>query len=358
MAIDPTAKKLACALMLTLSLATGAAHAAPGEGARLRLGVVGDSDSHSYHDRLRFSGDDGARGGVHHATTWQWTEALQRLRGGWVDQGEWGRHGAPGAVARAAGWVGLQARAPEKEDFRYNFAVSGARCESLMGGERQVPQLVDLMDEEPEAWRGGVVVIRIGVNSFGQSDSLERLAANPDDPELSATITRCISAMREAVRHLHQSHPQTRLVLVGIFDNSNIGEAALAPRAPVALRNIATALDRYDDALKAMAARDARIAFFDDRAWFASLWGTRSPDGRPRYRDVEIGGRLRISNTQGDAPSHAVLADGHAGSAWNALWAKALVDLINREFGASIPPVDEPGLLALLRPGRRGARPE
>ena len=57
--------------------------------------------------------------------------------------------------------MGLQARAPEKEDFRYNFAVSGARCESLMGGERQVPQLVDLMDEEPEAWRGGVVVIPV-----------------------------------------------------------------------------------------------------------------------------------------------------------------------------------------------------
>ncbi|MGY1409745.1 hypothetical protein ACW5EG_09240 [Luteimonas sp. A611] len=356
MAIDPTAKKLACALMLTLSLATGAAHAALEEGARIRLAVVGDSDSHSYHDRLRFSGNDGARGGAHHATTWQWTEALQRLRSGWIDQGEWAHHGSPGAIARAAGWVGLSARAPEKEDFRYNFAVSGARCESLMGGERQVPQLVGLMDEEPDAWRSGVVVIRIGVNSFGQSDSLERLATNPDDPELSGTITRCISAMREAVHHVHHSHPHTRVVLVGIFDNSNIGDAALAPRAPAALRNIATALDRYDDALRAMAVRDSRIAFFDDRAWFAALWGSRGPDGRPRYRDVNIGGRMRVSNTQGDAPSHAVLADGHAGSAWNALWARALVDLIDRHFGAHIPAVDEAELLALLQPGRHRDR--
>ena len=355
MAIDPSAKKLACGLMLTLSLAMSAAGAAPEQDTRIRLAVIGDSDSHAYHDRVRFSGNDGARGGIHHATTWQWTEALQRLRGGWVDQGEWGHHGGPGAVARAAGWVGLSVRAPEKEDFRYNFAVSGARCESLMGGERQVPQLISLMDEEPASWRGGVVVIRIGVNSFGQSDSLERLAANPDDPALSAAITRCISAMREAVRHLHQSHPQTRLVLVGIFDNSNIGDAALAPRAPAALRNIATALDRYDDALRAMAMRDARIAFFDDRAWFASLWGSRGADGRPRYRDVDIG-RLRISNTQGDAPSHAVLADGHAGSAWNALWAGALVGLIDSHFGARIPAVEESELVALLQPGRNRDR--
>jgi len=358
MAIDPTAKKLACGLALTLSLATVAAHAAPEAGARIRLAVIGDSDSHAYHDRLRFSGEDGARGGVHHATTWQWTEALQRLRGGWVDQGAWGHHGSSGVLARAADWVGLPARAPEKVDFLYNFAVSGARCESLMGGERQVPQLVDLMDQEPEAWRDGVVVIRIGVNSFGQSDSLERLAANPDDPELSGTITRCISAMREAVHHLRQGHPHTGVVLVGIFDNSNIGDAARVRRAPDELRNITTALDRYDNALRAMAARDTRIAFFDDRAWFASLWGARSPDGRPRYRDVDIGGRLRVANTQGDAPSHAVLADGHAGSAWNALWAKALVDLLDRHFGARIPAVDEAELLALLQPGRQRDRRE
>jgi hypothetical protein len=92
---------------------------------------------------------------------------------------------------------------------------------------------------------------------------LDRLGAapNPDDPELSATITRCISAMREAVHHLQQRHPQTRLVLVGIFDNSNIGDAARAPRAPVALRNITTALDRYDNALRAMATRAASICF-------------------------------------------------------------------------------------------------
>jgi len=356
MAIDPTTKKLACGLMLALTLVMAAARAAPEEGARIRLAVVGDSDSHSYHDRLRFNGEDGARGGVHHATTWQWTEALHRLRGGWIDQGEWAHHGSSGVVAQAAEWVGLPMRAPEKEDFRYNFAVSGARCESLMGGERQVPQLVRLMDEEPEAWRGGVVVIRIGVNSFGQQDSLERLAADPDDPALSAAITRCISAMREAVQHLHKNHPQTRVVLVGIFDNSNIGDSALAPRAPAALRNIATALDRYDDALRAMAVRDTRIAFFDDRAWFASLWGSRGADGRPRYRDVEIGGRLRISNTQGDAPSNAVLADGHAGSAWNALWAGALVDLIDRHFGARIPAVEQAELLALLQPGRHRDR--
>jgi len=346
------ASLFACAWLVALALPCARATdgGATGGGATpLRLAVVGDSDSHAYHDRLRFSGRDGQRGGSYHATTWQWTEALHRLRGRWIDQGEWGQHGSSGGVARLAGWLDLPARAPEKEDFLYNFAVSGARCESLMGGERQMPQLVRLMDASPARWRGGVVVIRIGVNSFGQRDSLERLALDPRDPEVSPRIDGCIAAVREAVAHLHERHPATRVVLVGIFDNSNIGADAAVARSPRELGNIATALDRYDDALRGLATGDARMAFFDDRAWFASLWGGRTAQGAPSYRDVRIAGRFRVGNSQGDAPSHAVLADGHAGTAWNALWAKALVELLGRRFDAAIPPVEDAELLALVR---------
>ena len=56
-----------------------------------------------------------------------------------------------------------------------------------------------------------------------------------------------------------------------------------------------------------------------------------------------------ITDSQGDAPVNAVLADGHAGTAWNALWASALVDLLNRRFDAGIPPVEESEVLPLLR---------
>ena len=338
--------RLLCALLPMLAMVDAfAADAVPA----LRLGVVGDSDSHAYHDSLHFDGSRGHRGGEYHASTLQWTEALQRLRGRWIDQGAWARHGLPGGVGVLAAWLDLPARAPAKEDFEYNFAVSGARCESLMGGERQLPQLVRLMDEAPAQWRGGVVLVRIGVNSFGQRDSLERLAHDPRDRALSDEIDACIGAVRGAVAYLHRHHPATRVVLVGIFDNSNIGDDAATDRPPRALANIAAALDRYDDALRAMAAADARIAFFDDRAWFAGLWGGRTPAGAPAYRDLPIGGRFRVANSQGDAPVNAVLADGHAGTAWNALWASALVDLLNRRFDAGIPPVEESEVLPLLR---------
>lgn len=339
---------VAALVMLCAGWAVPARAAAP-----LRLAVVGDSDSHAYHDSLRFSGQDGQRGGAYHATTLQWTEVLDRLRGSQVDQGRWGEYGTYGIVAKAEELLGLPTRAPEKEDFEYNFAVSGARCTDLMDAERQVPRLVRLMDQAPAQWRDGVVLIRIGVNSFGQYDSLEKLAADPRDPAVSPEIDRCIADMKRAVALLRQRHPQTRVVLVGIFNNAHVGGSVHKFQSPRMQANIASALDRYDDALKGMAARDPRVVFFDDRAWFAARWGGRSADGSPAYRPVRIAGRFAVANTQGDAPSNAVLGDGHAGVAWNALWAQALVELLNQRFRAGVAPITDADILPLVEAGTR-----
>lgn len=331
-----------------LLAALGSASAAP----PVRLAVVGDSDSHAYHDALHYPGSDGRRGGAFHATTFQWTEWLHHLRRAEVDQGRWGRYGVHPLLARLGDGLGWSTRTPEKEDFAYNFAVSGAGCDDLMEGRRQVPRLARLMDEAPERWRDGIVVIRIGVNSFGQQDSLMRLAADTPDPGVYAQIDRCIVAVRRVVERLRQGRPRLRMVLVGVFDNSQISEGIERRYSPDALRNIGAALDRYDAALREMARKDARLAFFDDRAWFAAHWGRRAADGSPAYRDVLVGG-IRISNTQGDAPCHAVLADGHAGTAWNGLWAQALVELMDRRFNAGITPIRDAELVPLVRAGTR-----
>ncbi len=336
-------KAWAFALLAWASMCADASFAAP-----VPLAVVGDSDSHAYHDRTQFTGEDGTRGGAFHDTTWQWTEWLHRLRGGEVDQGHWGRSGSRRIVAMVEEALGLPARTPEKEDFAYNFAVSGAVCNDLMNIQRQVPHLVQQMDEAPAAWRGGIVVVRIGVNSFGQREHLDRLAASADDPAVAAEIDGCIDDVRAAVSYLHRHHPDTRVVLVGIFDNANIGENVRRWSSAREQANITRALDRYDAALKAMAVRDPRIAFFDDRAWFAALWGGRDATARPAYKAVRIGEDLVVTNTQGDAPCHAILSDGHAGTVWNALWAKALVHVVNRRFGAGITPITSQELASRL----------
>ncbi|MEL1266204.1 SGNH/GDSL hydrolase family protein [Pseudoxanthomonas putridarboris] len=323
----------------------------------LALAVVGDSDSHAYHDRVYFRAGKAQRGGRHHATTLQWTEVLHRLRSSQIDQGEWGRHGSRGYIARAEDWLGIATRTPPKEDFRYNFAVSGASCDDLMEGQRQVPHLLQLMDESPARWRNGVVLIRIGVNSFGQREKLDRLAADPRDPAVLAQVDACIAGVRAGVAAIHARHPQARIVLVGIFDNAHIAHNFDLWRSPRQLANLQPALDRYDDALRAMAAKDARIAFFDDRQWFANRWGTRDREGKPAYRPVSIAGKFRVTNTAGDAPVNAILADGHAGTAWNALWAQSLVVLLNARFGLELTPIGETEILPLVRAGLHPVEP-
>jgi hypothetical protein len=71
------------------------------------------------------------RGGEYHDVTLQWTEVLAATRADYFDMGGVGEHGNRGIVARARSWLGLEAKTPRKNDFRWNYARSGARCASL-----------------------------------------------------------------------------------------------------------------------------------------------------------------------------------------------------------------------------------
>ena len=312
------------------------------------LAVVGDSDSHAYHDTVFFPPGSVKRGGDYRPTTWQWTELLQRLRGRQLDQGEWGIHGTRGAVARANRWLGREGRSPPKQDYRYNFALSGADCSDLLQGySQQARALLSLMDQEPARWRNGVVLIRIGINNLGDARDLEQLAHDPQAPAVQEKIAGCVQAIQASVALLRGHHPSVRIVLVGIFNNANWPNYLDRWHDPVQLANIDKGLDVFDHALAGMARADPSIAFFDDRAWFATRWGSRDKQGRPAYRDLVLGD-LRVRNAAGDGPEYAVLADGHAGSAWNAEWARALVDLMNTRFQLAITPISQAEVIAEL----------
>jgi len=321
------------------------------------LGILGDSDSHSYGDTIAFPPGGSARGGEYRAITLQWPEALARFRGRQLDLGGWGLWGQRQSVALLRDWIGAPSRAPRKHDFRFNLALTGAQCRDLMHGLfRQAPRLVQLMDENPEYWRRGVVVIRIGTNDFGAATSLERLARDPADNEVQAAIDRCLADIGEAVALIRKRHPQTALVLVGIFDNSHWAKYHDRWQSPAQLAGIARGLDRFDDGLRRLAAADPRAVFFDDRRWFSAHWGSRGADGLPAYGTVDIGGSWPIGNTAGDHPRNAVLQDGHAGLVWNTLWAGELLRLLNERFGTAIPPIQPAELLDYLGEDVRSAR--
>lgn len=333
------------ATILTLSMWSDGTRSESGgadaPAATIPLAVLGDSNSHSYQDQVSFPADSTERGGERRPHTFQWTEVLVRLRGHELDLGPWVSWGRPGWVARARELVGLPgARAPKKQDYLYNFANSGAACKNLVKGRfRQAPRLVALMDEEPERWKRGVVVIRIGLNNW--AGLLDLQARDPLAAELRQVVDYCAGEIGDAVALIHASHPFTRVLLLGIGNEADDPDYFDRWHSGAETANIATALEGFNGAIRQLAIGQPRVAFFDDAAWFRSRWGSRGADGKPAYRTVAIGSSLRVTNTAGDDPRNTLVHDHHPGLALNALLAQALVVRLREAFDLPLTPIGD-----------------
>ena len=318
--------------------------------ARIRFAVLGDSDNQSYHDSLML-GDPGMRGGPWRATTWQWTEVLARLRGDQIDFGTWGAWGTSKYRALFDEAIGFPARTPPKDDYRYNFAVSGAPCSQLLGLPlREANRLVYLMDTEPQAWKGGIVLIRIGVNDIGQHDVLDELSRDSSASRPVALTHACLKAIGDTVALIRKHHPDTYVVLVGVLSNADWSVEFNNWQSAKEIANIDAGMDRFDNGLRKLAAADRHVFFLDDRAWFRSLWGERDEHGRPIYKTVHLSPGWAVTNSSGDDPHNSVLSDDHAGVVWNTLWAQHLVTSLNTAFGLSLKPITDAEVIGFLQP--------
>jgi lysophospholipase L1-like esterase len=324
---------------------------------RLSLAVLGDSDSHAYHDGVFFPPSSPLRGGKERNSTFQWTEILDRLRRTHIDQGEWGTWGVRGRIGTLLEWVGLPARMPRKQDFRFNFAVSGAECEDLMQGPwRQVPRLLAVMDEEPQRWRHGAVLIRIGINTLGKRADLDSFAKQGATPQTKAQVEDCVRWIRQAVRAIRERHPQAHVVLVGLATNVDWPAYLEHWQSAREVDNIDQVLDLYDNSLREMARQDPAVSFFDDREWFRRYWGQRGPQGQSdRYKTVRLPSGLEVRNTAGDTLGNAIIADGHGGTVLNGLWAVDLVSHLNGIWRGAIPSVKDAELDLFIQSLPKGA---
>ncbi len=305
------------------------------------IAVLGDSNSHSYGDTILYPPDKNSRSGFR-ASTLQWPEVLARMRVNQLDLGPWVRWGNGGVLGRAGATIGLRTgRVPAKEDYLYNFAHSGARCRDLTDGfTRQAKRLADLMDDESARWANGVVVIAIGVNDWIPVMPLQ--AREPMAAGVRAVIDDCKKHIGEAVALIHARHPGARILIAGMFNEADDPDTFDSYLNGVEKKNIDAGVAAYDGALRELAKGQPNVAFFDNVAWFKSLWGERGADGKPNYHPVDLGGGLRITNTAGDDPHNALLADHHPGLPWNVLWVQALVARLNEAFGMKLTPISQP----------------
>lgn len=316
----------------TLAVAA-APTAAPVAASRVPLAVLGDSDSHAYQDSLNFPAHSGDRGGAWRPTSWQWTELLARWRGHQLDLGDWGRWGASGWRQRLLTTLGQTPRTPRKLDHGYNFAIGGRGCDSLLGPpERQALHLRDLIESAPQAWAGGLVVVRIGGLDLGNVQWLDAAARDPQAAEVVATLTRCQQALTRTVAMLQRAQPELRMVLVGALNEADDADQWGRWRSGPQMAHIRQALDAFDGHLRMLAEADpARRLFFDNRAWFARNWGGRDAAGQPAYRTLNLPG-LSVAPDSGDDPGHVLMQDRHFGTAANALWAQALVQQVSAQW--------------------------
>lgn len=325
----------------------------PSDPSKVLIGVLGDSDSSPYHDHVLFPAAEGWPGGAFHDITMQWSESLVRIRAPQVDMGEWAVWGVPRvlSMSRVRDALGFPWRAPQRETYQNDLAIWGARCEELNHGAwRQTQRLMDVMDEQPERWASGVVVIRIGINNFGRHAQLDALARNPDDPVVKGIMLGCVEQIQASVKLIHERHPRTRIVLVGIFNNAHWPPYLSRWQSALEQANLNRGLDHFDNALRSIAAADSRLAFFDDRAWFARHWGGRDLEtGLPNYRTVNIGNVITVTNTAGDHPSNAALGNEHNGLVWNLLWSQELVQLMRTKFDVRIDTVTDDEVADYLR---------
>lgn len=330
---------------------------------QMRLAVLGDSDSHAFHDAISLKfGTAEARGGQQQASTWQWTEMLAQLRPQDIDQGPFGEVGSGGMVAWARRNLMGTVLRHRKEDFRYNFAVSGAGC-SALGDENsgQVAAMLQELNQYPDAWKKlpAVVVIRIGINDLGTRERLQAFSTPAGAQDGTARAAACADAVGVAVKALKARYPNLHIILVGVLNNVDWPPIHQNYQDPQSLGHIAAVLDVYDRRLRELANKTEGVEFFDDRAFFRHYFGARDAAGKPAYKGVSLGGKREVKVTQGDEPFNAVIGDGHAGTVWNGLWAAALVERLNRIPGVNIRPIEHREIARLADPqGQFGLGPE
>ena len=346
---EQTAERFRRRAVLAMALAwvPGLALSAMPAGGKISLAVMGDSNSLSYRDHLSLPGPE-QRGGPYRGRTLQWGEVIAQLRADEIDPGPWETSGVSNPRLRWLEVFGLPVvRAPRKEDFRYNFANNGADSAQLMTTRvRQAPRLVAMMDREPERWRRGVVVIRIGgANLSGMMDLQARM---PGAPAVRAVIEAGLQAYREAIALIRRTHPQTHIVLVNAFEDSQEPEVFDRWQSGEEIRRIARMYDEHDDGLRAIVAEVPHTSFFDDRAWFRQRWGARDADGKPAFGTVTVG-PLRVRHALGDSPEHSLLADNHNGLVWNVLWAQSLVLHLRDVAGLPVTPISDAEVERLVR---------
>ena len=298
-------------LLLALLAPMDLAHAG-GPGA---IGILGDS----YSDEYQFYPPD-------RSTARNWVEILAATRGL--------NFGAFSAASRGE---------PRNQGYAYNWARSDATTEDMIAAG----QLTGLADQVARG-EVDIVVIFIGGNDF-----IHAMRAPDPVAAFREVGPRAEANLRRAVATILAAHPEVKLVVVTIPDIRDLPEFREPlgdGRLPRAAADAATAtIRRYNARIRALAARQARVALLDFEL-ATRIAGGLYPEAVP------VGGHRIVRAGPSNDPDHLFLADvRHLGTVGQGLLASLFVATIDSRFDAGVPPLSPREVLELAATHGRAA---
>lgn len=295
------------------------------------VAVLGDSDSHSYRD----SYDNLSRGGNYQTRTFNWLELWARLSADEIYPGATGVWGSHYRIARIKNLFMLKSRSPKKLDYEYNYAVSGLGCQSLLDDwPYQGKWLLNELKSNPEYWRNGLVIIKIGINNIGKNTDLLNWKNTGLDAEAASAVTGCVDAITKMSDRIIAQQPGIKVAISGITRNYNFIDEWHTPLNPEDIQNIESVLSEFDSRLQRYASGSTMIAYIDDHYWFNQTFGSKeSGDLKSKIHFTE---GIDLINASGDEPINMLLQDHHTGTLYNALWITHLITEINQQLGLTL----------------------
>ncbi|MFT6988283.1 MAG: hypothetical protein ACJASL_000245 [Paraglaciecola sp.] len=309
------------------------------------IAVLGDSDSHNYHDQY----DNKARGGDYHSVTFNWPTLWDKFRSQEINMGIYGTWGTHYRIARIKHWLGLTGRAPKKLDYNYNYAVSGLRCESLLQGwPYQAKWLIKRLESEATHWNNGLVVIRISVNDLGSTEQLVTWGNTGLNKHAQEVVTNCVTQINEAIDQILSIHSSVKVAVMGMCRDCNITDTYTVWPKLSQIENRNQVLSLFDKKLINYASQHNRVLFIDDVKWLSKRYGDRHHE--PINFETKLANKIKIISRQGNHPSNLILADYHAGTVYNGLWLNNLIDQLNTGFQLHLSPLTEEEIYSAIKP--------
>jgi lysophospholipase L1-like esterase len=290
-------------IVLVIALLTPLSTASAGWPAG--IGVLGDS----YSDEYQFYAP-------HRSTARNWVEILAETRG-----------------LNFGPFSSQSLSEPRNQGYAFNWARSDATTDDLIATGQHLGLAAQVARGEVS-----LVVVFIGGNDFIN-------AMNAPNPvaAFQKVGTRAEANLELAVATILDAHPDVKVVLVTVPDIRDLPEFRFplnAGRLPRAYSDAATAtIRRYNAWIRAIAESQPRVAIldFDLVARVSELIGPEA---------VWVAGHPIVRSSPSDEPNHLFLGDiRHLGTVGQGLLAALLVETINANFDAGVPPLSEREIL-------------